>query len=1102
MTSRLSVDDGVLAGHVRRSIHVMPLPLPLPLPIPQPHRPSDLDAPALHNYIHRIARLAHHTDFAMLRKRRDVTPSTVEEEPASTLPDYDQDIGHAPEDDWARLHEGRPQRSLAKKKSWFSSVKSSVARSAILARTTVDQWRADVAGGKSYLSDADDDGDRLRDAGDGAASSRESSSARALPTATPLRQTGAERETPFTPKTAAESLSAQLFQGAAKTDKTDRKKQGALAKIITSAPTPTGPEAFDHDPLDGVETTKTPVATIKAHRRKSSVARSLAGSLRTLRRRGNQSTKCESPAKAAWDDTLSPTTKEATRTSLPPSPVKIPAPNLNRLDLASSASMSTTFIHSPGLERHSELMALTDPPWKHTQRVPTYYTKLPGEGPEDRPLLSARSSRDASLTPSELLDLPTDDFGLSMPDEPATPATVLPGNSVHRGLDGANDETAVFERSVESKHSASKQKDKKLKKMGSIDALADRCARAIGSPVDTSLGRGDKIKVMSRQTTASACHSDMPPLTRQMNQRIVELQGPSNKHRDPISGPWQSGDPFAPAKAVKGIRVPSPERTIELPLRPKIRVQSVNGSRPHTIDMSPDRASAEDNFPLALLAQQRANSRSVSEASTKICINTPFDESERELRRKPSVADSLQQLQEHTNDIEKGYAERSSKSHREKSGGNAETTKAEQPRPQEQAGDSPVATSIYQFISSHSSSPHRSRPGTTHSPDMGKAFWKEVTGPTPQKSTEERKKTVQQWVQTQQTDAGTPGVQHSPRHSDEYPDVVSISIDEDRTTPPLSPQDSTPNITPSMGDRLDFDARRSDRNMRYNALRMAAHESPPPKREGWPDPGEIPSSLRPVLQLITSDEEGSERGAEGFEDGRAAPSPSLASSYRKKIAHEFHYSKELSSDSIEADLQEAIQDNYAFQLAMSGVDLSDSFGEACAAGPTSSPFVPFQENVDAAEPKSLACPTPRSDSAAGSLSSKDSKVYTFRAKSIEEPDPVAITSGEVVAPMSTSHVEDSLDDALEMYISYNASQQAVDTASTFRNGRAQSVKAFDSSSLCSGNESDAENRKCRSSNDDRASLSDQARIDALMDSPSSVRKSRPARYGSRKNRQL
>ena len=168
--------------------------------------------------------------------------------------------------------------------------------------------------------------DRVRDAGDGTASSRKSSSAGG--SATPLRQTRAESDTPATPKTAAESLRAQLFQSTAKTGKTDRKKRGALTKIITSAPT--GPEAFDHDPLEGVETTKTPVATIKGHGRKSSVARSLAGSFRTLGRRGTQSTKCESPVKGSFEDNLSPTTKQATSIPLPSSPVKIPAQNLNR----------------------------------------------------------------------------------------------------------------------------------------------------------------------------------------------------------------------------------------------------------------------------------------------------------------------------------------------------------------------------------------------------------------------------------------------------------------------------------------------------------------------------------------------------------------------------------------------------------------------------------------------------------------------------------------------------------------------------------------------------------------------------------------------------
>lgn len=62
------------------------------------------------------------------------------------------------------------------------------------------------------------------------------------------------------------------------------------------------------------------------------------------------------------------------------------------------------------------------------------------------------------------------------PSPPAGPSTPLPGTGQGFDFDGANDSTELFERSVEYKDKSYKKESRRLKKMTSLDAMAEECA--------------------------------------------------------------------------------------------------------------------------------------------------------------------------------------------------------------------------------------------------------------------------------------------------------------------------------------------------------------------------------------------------------------------------------------------------------------------------------------------------------------------------------------------------------------------------------------------------------------------------------------------------
>jgi hypothetical protein len=92
------------------------------------------------------------------------------------------------------------------------------------------------------------------------------------------------------------------------------------------------------------------------------------------------------------------------------------------LEFSDNGNISTHFInHSPGSEYKRKLMMMTDPS-NHAPpaRVPTYYTRLPGEGPGDSIFASSTKQNYTTLEFGELLPLSVDDYGFSTPDRAST----------------------------------------------------------------------------------------------------------------------------------------------------------------------------------------------------------------------------------------------------------------------------------------------------------------------------------------------------------------------------------------------------------------------------------------------------------------------------------------------------------------------------------------------------------------------------------------------------------------------------------------------------------------------------------------------------------
>lgn len=327
---------------------------------------------------------------------------------------------------------------------------------------------------------------------------------------------------------------------------------------------------------------------VKQHVRKPSIGKSLVGSIRTLGRR-SMASKPSSPEKPHQDDRFSPR-KHAAQVPLPSSPIDIPPPTL-QVDLGPAALVSPGFGRSLDSDRAERIPSPTS---DHGRLVPSYFT---GKGRDHGN--TGEEDQAPPVKPSELLHVPTHHSDLPRPSTPENSRPAFTGTQLD--LDGTNDSTELFERSVEYKDKFKKKEGRKLKKMVSLDAFAEECA----SRSSSKLGTEENTETSDRP---SGLEGTSKSRTCVINE-LAALRTASAGHRDPTTGEWKSADPFAPGNYVDDLAnsgPPTPGRNIQLPFRPKITLQSEESSISKTItDGLPSLSAAADDADTANGVQRK-----------------------------------------------------------------------------------------------------------------------------------------------------------------------------------------------------------------------------------------------------------------------------------------------------------------------------------------------------------------------------------------------------------------------------------------------------------------------------------------------------------------
>lgn len=739
----------------------------------------------------------------------------------------------------------------------------------------------------------------------------------------------------------------------------------------------------------------------KGHVRKNTLGRSLVGSIRSFGRKSALSM-TTSPTKSTKEDRLSPT-RNAAAVPLPSLPMALPPLPTMHIDLGPSALMSESLQQ----DEDNEIMRITNPQNLIRERpIPTYYTRLPGEGPDDQ---QACLRKTESLTPSDLLQLPTDDFGFRIPEDPTTPRTNLALQ-----LDGTNDEIEVFERSVEYKDSAKKKEDRSIKKMVSLDAMAEECASSPTAKSRSKLSLGDprRCKDQMSNTTVMTCPNDMPDITRQ----IAQLQTPSAGHRDPNSGEWKSEDPFAPSNAIGDLASsgpPSPTRSVKLPLRPKITVQSAESTDPKTFDESELQTpeGLKDDGIECLEENFRESVASGNEPEQNMQLNLAAKTAAAAVTLSTNAAAAManppETHQPTASTIDSGeYGEFKT----QQLFGDLGAPKL----PEYKDADSPEKTShdvslqrrrsvaqFYQRVSnSQTTSPPRCRPGTTHPADVGDMFWKFNLKDSPELSKY----------------AGERFVQKTPHESISSSNESSAGSDN-------IPTNNSPNRIPDMGDRLEFEIKRSARNMRYNALSdmeaTSGHEDAAKLRESL-----HPAPLRPILNLDTSSDFKVRNSPDlSLSNFTVAHSSSRQVSPLKPSARQSRVG--MSSDSIDHELKHAISQHYVFQAAVAGLGITEPYSSSTATATPSENHPMFTKDPNATHRPAISRESSTIwqnmehgpfDTPTGSVSNQSDQlelsVYQFQTPSAD-----------------TAAADDSLDDCLEMFHNFNKSQEMLSSDS-------------------------------------------------------------------------
>lgn len=570
-----------------------------------------------------------------------------------------------------------------------------------------------------------------------------------------------------------------------------------------------GPEVFT-SPQQNDNTSAT-------HKRHNSVANSLVGSIRGLGRKKGKAP--ELPAQKA----VSPG-RPAENVPLPSSPINIPvaAPALE-LDLGPAGFMSSTFASPTENGISQEDLKLTVPANIASGRPESHHLHIPDE------IDPTSASTARAATPSDILHIPAYSKDETREAPPSAPATPMPGTNFSLEVDGANsdksDKSQVFERSV-TPHNEKERKE--LRTMRSLDAMAEACAVAQASdemnestepaearrqsdPGFSEAPASPELEFYTPRrkswsgmsgTTIKRCPSDMEVLTRQ---KAAEPMTASDSQQELWPQEWVGDDPFT-----AGSGPPSRFRRVLLPFRPKITDErEINAA-----------AFVAEGY---LAGDQKTDIGEKSEATGLLAPLSSDHATDTQIQSQRNHA-SAQGLAHNerprrvTSSFEKAE-------HIENLASDDDT----QTRAQEllasdivlldyDGADSPVPDGLsphggplgprlYQCIQgSHTPSPGSARSRTTYTASLGDA---------------EYKFTFDNWLRTAST-AHAPDDEalRTPRRRSMDVSIDSASTNDERQTQQISPVSSNADHTPSMGNRLEFDLKRSQRNMRYNALQQ------------------------------------------------------------------------------------------------------------------------------------------------------------------------------------------------------------------------------------------------------------------------------------------
>lgn len=414
------------------------------------------------------------------------------------------------------------------------------------------------------------------------------------------------RRRTFSPREAVSSLRQHLPGHGS------RSKRGSVytiaGRISTDAPSIPGPEHFTSPKSRDSD-------EIPQHRRMSSVASSIVGSIRGLARRPTKSRPTTSLEPRGPEDT-------AEEVPLPSSPINIPAaaPVLG-LDLGQPGMnfMPVELAGAAENVREQDTLKLQYPANFAIEGPTGRKTSLPLVPDEMKMQYTHPAVRQRPATPSEiLLKLPNESMKPSPPPALATP---MPGTNLVMELDGTSksdtsaEKTQVFERSVTS----NTEKDRKeLREMCSLDAIAeaysdsrknsvvDACEtvdeepqRSLSAEANTSPRRNPFSPHVSTRSvsTISNCPSDMPELERQKSEDSKAYQVGSSKKagKGRSTMPTPIDDPFDDSHvATHG--PPSPIRSVRLPLRLKIKRPSDESAASGDIQLSPTPVTDQDDL--------------------------------------------------------------------------------------------------------------------------------------------------------------------------------------------------------------------------------------------------------------------------------------------------------------------------------------------------------------------------------------------------------------------------------------------------------------------------------------------------------------------------